>query len=214
MKLTLNRGLLLEKAANESTISHLRENVAAHKTHVEVLERRLDEVQCHMKLKCEILRLLCLILSPELLVLSTYRTMSYMFQTIQRFEIWKMYCSLSKGRRRRWAWNFRIWKRNVRALFKSPFILFLAAIFQYYVLRKSFYNETPSKLWITETWVSHMKLLILPICRQLGVSSAFSVRSVRVWLFNFSQLLELDKCKLKVLECINFVYIKEMLGSY
>ncbi|XP_038991852.1 protein At-4/1 [Hibiscus syriacus] len=39
------RGLLLEKATNEATIIQLREVLAAHKSHAEVLSKKLDQLQ-------------------------------------------------------------------------------------------------------------------------------------------------------------------------
>ncbi|KAH1095937.1 hypothetical protein J1N35_012858 [Gossypium stocksii] len=39
------RGLLLEKATNEATIIQLRKDLATHKSHAEVLSKRLDQLQ-------------------------------------------------------------------------------------------------------------------------------------------------------------------------
>ena len=50
---TFIRGLLLEKATNEATINHLRQDLAAHKTHMQALAYRLDQVHFDTESKCK-----------------------------------------------------------------------------------------------------------------------------------------------------------------
>ncbi|GLU10573.1 hypothetical protein SLE2022_273660 [Rubroshorea leprosula] len=45
------RGLLLEKATNEATISHLRQDLGAHETQLQALAKRLDEVHLDVESK-------------------------------------------------------------------------------------------------------------------------------------------------------------------
>ena len=50
-----SRGLLLEKATNEATINLLRQDLTAHKTHVQTLAKRLDRVYFDVESKCEVM---------------------------------------------------------------------------------------------------------------------------------------------------------------
>ena len=50
-----SRGLLLEKATNEATINLLRQDLTAHKTHVQTLAKRLDRVHFDVESKCEVM---------------------------------------------------------------------------------------------------------------------------------------------------------------
>ncbi|XP_041019196.1 protein At-4/1 isoform X1 [Juglans microcarpa x Juglans regia] len=45
------RGLLLEKATSEATINLLREDLAAHKTHIQTLAKRFDRIQFDVESK-------------------------------------------------------------------------------------------------------------------------------------------------------------------
>ncbi|KAJ0090940.1 hypothetical protein Patl1_14084 [Pistacia atlantica] len=45
------RGLLLEKATNEATLNHLRQDLVAHKIHMQVLAKRLDQVHFDVETK-------------------------------------------------------------------------------------------------------------------------------------------------------------------
>ncbi|KAH7544745.1 hypothetical protein FEM48_Zijuj01G0018800 [Ziziphus jujuba var. spinosa] len=45
------RGLLIEKATSEATINHLRLDLAAHKSHIQDLATRLDQVHLNMESK-------------------------------------------------------------------------------------------------------------------------------------------------------------------
>ncbi|XP_050372188.1 protein At-4/1 isoform X2 [Argentina anserina] len=45
------RGFLVEKAKNEATIDHLRQDLAAHKSHMHVMASRLDQVQLEVETK-------------------------------------------------------------------------------------------------------------------------------------------------------------------
>ncbi|KAM5553673.1 hypothetical protein ABKV19_025754 [Rosa sericea] len=45
------RGFLVEKAKNEATIDHLRQDLAAHKSHMHVMASRLDQVQLDVETK-------------------------------------------------------------------------------------------------------------------------------------------------------------------
>ncbi|KAK4592051.1 hypothetical protein RGQ29_016509 [Quercus rubra] len=48
------QGLLLEKATNEATISLLRQDLTAHKTHVQTLAKRLDRVHFDVESKYDL----------------------------------------------------------------------------------------------------------------------------------------------------------------
>ncbi|XP_061994159.1 protein At-4/1 isoform X1 [Rosa rugosa] len=48
------RGFLGEKAKNEATIDHLRQDLAAHKSHMHVMQSRLDQVQLDVETKSDV----------------------------------------------------------------------------------------------------------------------------------------------------------------
>lgn len=47
------RGLILEKAKSEETMNHLRQDLAAHKSHMQTLAIRLERVHFDVESKCE-----------------------------------------------------------------------------------------------------------------------------------------------------------------
>jgi hypothetical protein len=49
------RGLMLEKATNEATINLLRQDLVAHKSHMQTLAKRFDRVHFDVESKCEVL---------------------------------------------------------------------------------------------------------------------------------------------------------------
>ncbi|KAL6194533.1 hypothetical protein ACLB2K_035615 [Fragaria x ananassa] len=48
------RGFLVEKAKNEATIDHLRQDLAAHKSHMHAMASRLDQVQLDVETKSDV----------------------------------------------------------------------------------------------------------------------------------------------------------------
>jgi hypothetical protein len=48
------RGFLLGKETNEATVTHLRQDLAAHRAHMQTLANRLDRVAFEVESKCEV----------------------------------------------------------------------------------------------------------------------------------------------------------------
>uniref|UniRef100_A0A6N2N2M4 Uncharacterized protein n=1 Tax=Salix viminalis TaxID=40686 RepID=A0A6N2N2M4_SALVM len=57
-------GFLLEKETNQATVNHLRQDLAAHKAHMQTLANRLDRVAFELESKCEDLKD-CLMVEQE-----------------------------------------------------------------------------------------------------------------------------------------------------
>lgn len=120
-----NRGFRHEKETSEATISHLHQDLAAHKTHVQTLAFKLERVQFEVESKCELNRQFRLSYSPRL----SWELLTSLWQINLRSRIWRTVSRLNRRRKMNWTRSFRIWKKNVR--FHVISVLFYFSKLQY-----------------------------------------------------------------------------------